>query len=258
MKKILIIEDDTELCANIKQIFELQSYKVFTARSGTEGINSTRKNKPDVILCDIRMPGMDGYSVKNTLGSDPATFPIPFIFLSAKSELHDVRYGLSLGADDYIIKPFSAADLYQTIENRLKRINELKSAPSSETLKSTPKDKRRKRLPGLEQLLVYIKGEPVIIKIADIVIINSDGDYSNVVCADGKKFVIRKLLKDWEKILPEKVFFRARKTSIINLKYIAKLEKWYSRTLLVKMENLSSPVIVSQRMSKLLKMKLGF
>jgi len=258
MKKILIIEDDTDLCVNLMQIFELNEYKVFAAHNGIEGLGLAKGKKPDVILCDILMPGLNGYEVKERLGKDPTTIAIPFIFLTAKSEIKDIRFGLDLGADDYIIKPFEAEALLKTIENRLTRIKELKPACQNKKTKVKNPGNNIVKQRNSDQILVYVKGEPEIIKTDEIVVINSEGDYSNVICSDGREIVVRKLLKDWEKILPEKKFFRARKTTIINLGYIIKLEKWYSRTLLVKMKNLKNPVIVSQRMARVLKKSLGF
>jgi len=258
MRNILIIEDDADLCENIKQIFESNKFKVFTALNGAEGINIAKKKLPDVILCDIKMPGIDGYDVKKNLGSDPLTISIPFIFLSGKAELRDIKYGLELGADDYIIKPFNIDDLYNTVEKRLNRIKELNPAVSKEKADNIPQGKTKKKLTELEQILVYIKGEPEIIKIADIVVIYSDGDYSKVNCIGGEEIHVRKLLKEWEKILPEQIFFRARNNTVINLRYIIKLEKWFSRTIMIKLKNIKEPVIVSQRMSKKLKSKLKF
>lgn len=257
MRNILIIEDDADLCENIKQIFESNNFKVYTALNGTEGINIAKKRIPNVILCDIKMPGMDGYEVKKHLELDVSTISIPFIFLSGKAELKDIKYGLEIGADDYIIKPFNIDDLFNTVANRLTRIKELKPLhPGDEHTNKNLKN--QKRLTELEQILVYIKGEPEIIKIADIVVINSEGDYSNVICVSGEVMQVRKLLKEWEKILPEQIFFRARNNTIINLRYIVKMEKWFSRTLMIKLKNISEPIIVSQRMSKKLKIKLKF
>jgi DNA-binding LytR/AlgR family response regulator len=258
MRNILIIEDDADLCENIKQIFEFNNFKVITALNGAEGIKIAKKKIPDVILCDIKMPGIDGYDVKKNLGSDPSTISIPFIFLSGKAELKDIKYGLELGADDYIIKPFNIDDLYNTVENRLNRIKELNPAAPKANADNVTLGKTKKRLTELEQILVYIKGEPEIIKIADIVVIYSAGDYSNVICIGGEEIQVRKLLKEWEKMLPEQIFFRARNNTIINLRYIIKLEKWFSRTIMIKLKNITEPVIVSQRMSKKLKSKLKF
>src|SRR5680860_1080070 len=101
MKKILIIEDHKDVRENTADILELSGYETDTAADGEIGINKARQFKPDVIICDIMMPVMDGYNVLEALGKNRATASIPFIFLTAKSEKSDVRKGMNLGADDY-------------------------------------------------------------------------------------------------------------------------------------------------------------
>jgi CRP-like cAMP-binding protein/CheY-like chemotaxis protein len=120
-KKILIIEDDELLRENTAEILELANYEVVTAVNGKKGVEAARNTSPDVIICDIMMPELDGYGVIYLLSKDPATSGIPFIFLSAKSEKSDIRKGMALGADDYLTKPFEEMDLLAAIEGRLKR-----------------------------------------------------------------------------------------------------------------------------------------
>ena len=121
MKTILLIEDDADMRDNTAEILELASYRVLKAENGRRGVDIARKEKPDLVLCDIMMPELDGYSVLHMLGRDPATAEVPFIFLSAKAERGDVRKGMELGADDYLTKPFEESELLNAIEGRLKR-----------------------------------------------------------------------------------------------------------------------------------------
>ena len=121
MTKVLLIEDDTVLRENTAELLELARYEVVTASNGTKGLEEARKNLPDVIVCDIMMPEMDGYQVLDVLSKDQETRGIPFIFLSAKTERKDVRKGMELGADDYITKPFEEHELIGAIESRLAR-----------------------------------------------------------------------------------------------------------------------------------------
>src|SRR5690606_10067005 len=122
MKKILIIEDDTVLRENIAELLSLAQYEVNTASDGKKGVNAAKRQLPDVIICDIMMPELDGYGVLEALSKDEATMPIPFIFLSAKTERRDIRKGMELGADDYITKPFEESELLGAIKSRLARI----------------------------------------------------------------------------------------------------------------------------------------
>ena len=126
MKTILIIEDNLDVRENIADILILESYRVVTAENGTIGIEKAKTFLPDLIICDIMMPGIDGYEVLKRINEDATTAGIPFIFLTAKSERTDVRMGMNLGADDYLTKPFEEKDLFDAIECRLKKNNFLK------------------------------------------------------------------------------------------------------------------------------------
>jgi DNA-binding response OmpR family regulator len=121
MKRILVIEDNNDVRENIAEILELSNYKVFTAANGKIGVEMALTENPDLIICDIMMPVLDGYGVLHLLNKHIETFGIPFIFLTAKTEKADVRKGMELGADDYITKPFDGIDLLHAIEVRLKK-----------------------------------------------------------------------------------------------------------------------------------------
>ena len=121
MKKILIIEDEPEMRKNITALLRYYDYEPVAAESGRAGVEAARREKPDLILCDVMMPGLNGYSVLQTLQTDAALARIPFIFLTAKGEKDDWRSGMNLGADDYLTKPVANADLVRAIEARLRR-----------------------------------------------------------------------------------------------------------------------------------------
>jgi CheY-like chemotaxis protein/CRP-like cAMP-binding protein len=122
MKKVLLIEDDEVVRENTAELLELANYKVYTAANGKIGISEAKKQLPDIILCDIMMPELNGYGVLQILSKEPETKHIPFIFLSAKTEHKDIRKGMDLGADDYITKPFDESELFSAIESRLARV----------------------------------------------------------------------------------------------------------------------------------------
>lgn len=121
MKTILLIEDNEDMRENTAEILELANYRVLKAENGRRGVEVARHETPDLVLCDIMMPELDGYGVLHMLGRDPATAEVPFIFLSAKAERGDVRKGMELGADDYLTKPFEESELLNAVEGRLKR-----------------------------------------------------------------------------------------------------------------------------------------
>ncbi len=123
MTHLLLIEDNDEIRENTAEILELAGYKVSTAPNGKIGVELALKEKPDLIICDIMMPVLDGYGVLHLVNRNPELKTIPFIFLTAKTERSDFRKGMEMGADDYITKPFSDIELLNAVESRLKKVN---------------------------------------------------------------------------------------------------------------------------------------
>ncbi|MEO6901854.1 MAG: response regulator [Bacteroidia bacterium] len=121
MKKILLIEDNKDVRENTAEILKLAQYEVLTAVNGKEGVELAHQNKPDLIICDIMMPVLDGHGVLHMLSKNEETSSIPFIFLTAKAERTDIRKGMEMGADDYLTKPFDDVELLNAIESRLKK-----------------------------------------------------------------------------------------------------------------------------------------
>jgi DNA-binding NarL/FixJ family response regulator len=121
MKKILIIEDEVEMRRNIVTVLRFEKYLPLAAENGRQGVALAKKEKPDLILCDVMMPQLDGYGVLQELRADAELALIPFVFLTAKGEKEDLRSGMNLGADDYLTKPVPKADLLRAIEARLVR-----------------------------------------------------------------------------------------------------------------------------------------
>jgi CRP-like cAMP-binding protein len=126
MEKVLIIEDNESIRENTAEILELANYKVFAAENGKVGVEVALRENPDLILCDITMPVLDGYGVLHMLRKNHPTKNTPFIFLTARAEKEDFRKGMELGADDYITKPFSESDLLKSVECRLEKARQLK------------------------------------------------------------------------------------------------------------------------------------
>ena len=126
MKKILVIEDNAEIRENISEILELAEYNVITADNGKKGVEMASKEKPDLIICDIMMPVLNGYGALHLLSKQPDTAMIPFIFLTANADRHDMRKGMEMGADDYLTKPFNASDLLSAIESRFRKSDMIK------------------------------------------------------------------------------------------------------------------------------------
>ncbi len=154
MNKILVIEDNEEIRENIVEILELTNYKVFTAANGKLGVEKAVEQRPDLIICDIMMPVLDGYGVLHMVHKIPEIQNTPFIFLTAKSERSDFRKGMELGADDYITKPFNGTELLNAVEGRLKKAELLRKELSA-------------GLAGFDQLTRAAGGKPDLKSLTD-------------------------------------------------------------------------------------------
>jgi CheY-like chemotaxis protein len=154
MKTILVIEDNVDIRENTVEILSLAGYKTVSAEDGKKGVELAFKEKPDLIVCDIMMPVLDGYGVLHLLRKNEETLNTPFIFLTAKIERTDFRKGMEMGADDYITKPFEDIELLNAIEMRLKKAAVLdKKYPLSQT--------------GIADFLKDIKGAGLIQELAE-------------------------------------------------------------------------------------------
>lgn len=172
-QKIVVIEDSIEVSESIVSILKLGNYQVLTANNGKLGIELVQQNHPDLILCDIMMPELDGYGVLHILSKDPATARIPFIYLTAKTEQRDFRTGMDLGADDYITKPFDGFQLLKVIELRLKKNDLVKTTYQNNIADVNAFLNAAKQLPDFQKLsdmgkprlykkkeFVYMEGQP--------------------------------------------------------------------------------------------------
>jgi DNA-binding NarL/FixJ family response regulator len=121
VKRILVIDDEAKMRAQAAELLRLENYDVTEARNGREGVELARRTPPDLIVCDITMPEMNGHRVLETLRADPKTAHVPFIFLTGWGEKEDVRAGMNLGADDYLVKPVDPAELFAAVSARLRR-----------------------------------------------------------------------------------------------------------------------------------------
>jgi DNA-binding NarL/FixJ family response regulator len=119
--RILVVEDERPMRRNLVTILKMESFEVLEAEDGRKGIAAAREHRPDLILCDITMPGLDGHGVLRELRTDPRTAGIPLVFLTARGQKNDFRTGMNLGADDYLVKPVQVEELLQAIKTRLRR-----------------------------------------------------------------------------------------------------------------------------------------
>ncbi len=154
MKCVLVIDDNADIRDNTAEILDLAGYKTLTADNGKKGVEIAQKEKPDLIVCDIMMPELDGYGVLHLLRKNAETEQIPFVFLTAKTERSDFRKGMEMGADDYITKPFEDIELLNAIEVRLK-----KAAVMRNRYSPSPQ--------GINQFIKDVKNAGLISQLAD-------------------------------------------------------------------------------------------
>ena len=247
-KKILFIEDEKNVRENIQSLLEEEGYEFLSCSNGKAGIESAMKNKPDLILCDIMMQGVDGYEVLERLSNDENTRSIPFIFLTAKVERADIRLGMELGADDYLLKPFKADELLNAIETRLRKVEIIKA--------DNPKQEKNSKENeyGIEdKIFINVNGVPNIINIKDIEYITAENQYTSIKLIADKSILIRKSIKNWENLLPKKYFLRVHRSTIINLGFIIKMEKWYNSSFVIFLKDVKEPFIISKRYSSIIR-----
>ena len=245
-KKILLIEDEKNVRDNIQALLEEEDYEFISSANGKAGIQSAKLNNPDLILCDIMMEGLDGYGVLDQLSNHITTNKIPFIFLTAKVEREDIRMGMQLGADDYLFKPFKAEELLNAIKTRLRKVEIIKAEIS--------KKENKEKEYGLEdKMFINVNGVPNIINIKDIEYITAKNQYTSIKLIADKSILLRKSIKHWETVLPKKYFLRVHRSTIINMGFIVKMEKWYNSSFIIFLKDVKEPFTISKRYSSILR-----
>lgn len=156
MKTILVIEDQPDMRENIATILDMESYAVIEAANGREGLALAREEKPDLILCDVMMPELDGHGVLQALRLDRTIGGTPFIFLTARGEKRDLREGMNLGADDYLTKPVSAQDLLSAVSARLERESKRSSPFNPDFSSPGPLEKPLGLTPREAEVLLWV------------------------------------------------------------------------------------------------------
>ena len=152
-KTVLLIEDDRIVRENTSEILQLANYDVETAENGKVGIELAKKIIPDIIICDILMPVLDGYGVLQIVSKTEELEHIPFIFLTAKTLHEDLRKGMELGADDYISKPFEESELLRAIDSRLKRVEAFEQKPTTNLIPQKVQKNILKNIQNIDQFL---------------------------------------------------------------------------------------------------------
>ncbi|MCP5063350.1 MAG: response regulator transcription factor [Ignavibacteriae bacterium] len=251
--KILIIEDDNDLVNNIGTLLEEEGYEIVIANEGIRGIEKAISEKPNLIICDIMMPGLDGYQVKETLNKNEATFDIPLLFLTARTDIKDLRRGMQLGADDYLFKPYKATDLLETIHLRIKKKKRIVAKLLEHDSTSVDKNKD---LEKNDSIFLQFGTKSKFVKINSIRFIRASSQYSNVFLSNGKNILIRKSLNYWADVLPTNTFTRIHRSTIVNLDYVKRIEKTNNNSHNIYIDGVTETLILSRRYSAKIKNKL--
>lgn len=215
MENILIIEDDKHIRESLKDLLDLSGYNVLLACDGKEGFNVIMDEKPDLVLCDVNMPELDGFELLGAINQRLQNEIIPvFLFLTAKVSKDDIRHGLSLGADDYILKPFDPAVVLDVIKMRLtKRSSLLQNSIEKRVNNVSDFSFNKIALPSEDGL--------VLIPFSDIIKCQADRAYCNFHIKNGKTILVSKAMKEFENVLLAQNFIKVHKSTIVNINFVS-------------------------------------
>jgi two-component system LytT family response regulator len=251
--QLLIIDDDEQFGLFVAQFLRQQGFEVVCARSGQEGIRAAADRLPDLVICDLEMPGMNGQAVLANLRLDARLADVSLIFLTGQSAPEQIRAGMNLGADDYLTKPVDADELLRAVKARLARAQIARRLPKQRMADNASDDTRL----GLDDtILVKNTSEKKLIRVREVKRIIAYGEYSWVYWEKGRGALLRKPLKQWEAELPEHQFIRIHRQAIINLAFLERVEKPFSGGQKVHLRDTAEPIAVSQRLAPSLNRKL--
>ena len=260
VSQILVIDDEADFRQVIVQFLSKQGFEVVAAAEGKAGVGLAAERLPDLIVCDLNMPGMDGYEVLATLRTDERLADIPIIFLTGQSEPHEVRRGMNLGADDYLTKPVDLADLLSAIRVRLSRHQAQQQRQKRQierAMELLGKVSPDPRDPLLGSFLVKTLTEKRLVKVGEIQRMIAYGEYSWVYWHKHPKgALLRKSLKQWLAELPGESFIRVHRRAIVNLAWMERLEKLADGRMQIHLRDTPEPILVSLRLAPVLNRKL--
>lgn len=246
---LLVIDDDEGFREFLRKLLDRAGFQVLLATNGREGIDLARKCIPDLILCDLEMPVLDGYGVLAALRQEPALAPLPVVFLTGQTEPEQLRRGMNLGADDYLTKPVANSDLLVAIRTRLARARE------HSRLAAAPPEPEETQLEN--SFLVKSGAQTRLVKFKEISQIIAYGEYSRVFWKEQPGgALLRKALRQWEAELPASHFVRVHRGAIINLDFLERIEKLPSGGMQLRLRGTTEPVPVSLRLAPQLNRKL--
>ncbi|MFT4757185.1 MAG: two-component system LytT family response regulator [Vicingaceae bacterium] len=244
MTRIVIVEDEINIRETLQEILEFSGYDVFTASNGKLGYAVILEKEPDLVLCDVNMPELDGFALLELITQKYASKIMPsFLFLTAKVEKEQIRYGMNLGADDYILKPFDPVEILKIIQLR---INKREKMLGPQNGKPSANKELFKKLPiPTEQGLELVSFEQIIKCTAERA-------YCNFYLINDKKILVSKPMKEFEVALINNGFFKVHKSAIVNLQFAEKYVRGKGGYLVLSDE--STVVVSTRKKDELLKL----
>lgn len=260
---ILIIEDDQAFVFSVTRLLSGRGYHVLAASDGRAALDLAATSRPDLILCDVELPTIDGYEVLRLLRQNQEIAHIPVILLTGRSDKRDVRAGMNLGADDYLTKPVSAADLLQSVQARIerRRFHEKRAqrraepvaqpVPSQTGDPGTPEANALTDQPAQSNrsVLVRTAAGSRVVQVHQITHLTADGEYSRVFWVEGKGVMVRKSLKSWAAELPASLFIRVHRNTLVNAAYVESVYSPGGGRLALGLRGRPEPIQVSLRLA---------
>jgi len=241
MPKILIVDDDPQICSVLEQFLRKQGHEVAVAGNGEQGLKTATVWVPDLILCDLDMPGVDGQGVVTTLRQDARLGEIPVIFLSACTERDQIRKSMNLGGDDFITKPAGLQEILATITARLER----RQKQQQRLRQSLPEEAASSPAPAT--VLIKDQNRQQYLKLSEVKAFIACGEYANIFWGKDQHVLFRKALKQWQAELPPEQFVRVHRQAIVNLAFLDFVEKDAKGKMLIHLKDFKEVIPVSQR-----------
>jgi two-component system LytT family response regulator len=215
MNRIVIVEDEVNIRETLQEILEISGYEVFAAENGRLGYDLILKEKPDLVLCDVNMPELDGFAMLEAINQKMQDEVMPaFLFLTAKVEVKEIRHGMNLGADDYILKPFDTVEILKIIRLRLNKRQNI--------LGSREKGKVNTKKETFNKLPIPTEEGLELIPFKKIIQCKAERAYCSFYVDGGKKLLVSKPMKEFEETLFNHGFFKVHKSNIVNIEYAVK------------------------------------
>lgn len=215
MERIVIVEDEEGIRETLQEILELSGYEVFSASNGKLGFDLIIEEEPDLVLCDVSMPILDGFALLEAISQRLKDELMPaFLFLTAKVETKEIRHGMNLGADDYILKPFDPVEILKIIQLRLEKRKKMLNVRYEKSLNIVSEVLNKLSIPtddGLE-----------LIPFDHIIQCKAERAYCNFHIKGGRTLLVSKPMKEFEEILISKGFFKVHKSNIVNIQFAEK------------------------------------